>query len=94
MSFGWTSPSSLFTPNYFLKKKEEDRCPSVAFCGAKSEGGKAYPEVTPSFFAEFLNEDSPVPLGLLALSTGGGLRYGATHMHLRGISRKALHMNR
>lgn len=38
--------------------------------------GKAYPEVTPSFFAEFLNEESPVLLRLLASSTGGGLRYG------------------
>ena len=37
---------------------------------------KAYPEVTPSFFAEFLNEDSLVPLRLLASSTCGGLRYG------------------
>lgn len=31
--------------------------------------GKASCERTPSFFAEFLNEDSPVRLGLLALST-------------------------
>lgn len=46
------------------------------------------------FFAEFLNEDSPVPLGLLALSTCVGLRYGATHAHLRDISRKALRSNR
>ena len=46
------------------------------------------------FFAEFLNEDSLVPLGLLALSTCGGFRYGATCMHLRDISWKALHPNR
>ena len=31
--------------------------------------GKAYCKRTPSFFAEFLNEGSPVHLGLLAQST-------------------------
>ena len=29
------------------------------------------------FFAEFLNDESLVPLGLLALSTSVGLRYGS-----------------
>ena len=38
------------------------------------------------FFAEFLNEDSPVPLRLLASPTCGGLRYGRPcHSH-RGFS--------
>ena len=51
--------------------------------------GKAYPEVTPSFFAEFLSGRSLVPLRLLASSTCGGLRYGANSA-LRGFSREAL----
>ena len=46
---------------------------------AEFTAGKAYPEVTPSFFAEFLNEKSPVPLRLLASSTCVGLRYDASH---------------
>ena len=45
-------------------------------CGQCKNTGKAYPEVTPSFFAEFLNEDSLVHLRLLASSTCVGLRYG------------------
>ena len=34
------------------------------------------------FFAEFLNEESLVPLGLLALSTSVGLRYDARALNL------------
>ena len=30
------------------------------------------------FFAEFLNDESLVPLGLLALSTSVGFRYGSS----------------
>ena len=37
--------------------------------------GEAYPEVTPSFFAEFLNKGSPVHLSILNPSTCVGLRY-------------------
>lgn len=54
----------------------------------KHKTGKAYPKVTPSFFAEFLNEDSPVPLRLLASPTSGGLRYGFHSTNLRGFSRR------
>lgn len=50
-------------------------------CGP-TEVGQALSRSYGRFFAEFLNEDSPVPLGLLALSTCGGLRYGAAEMTL------------
>ena len=43
------------------------------------------------FFAEFLNDDSLVPLGLLALSTCVGFRYGDLTLVLTDFSRKALH---
>ncbi len=42
------------------------------------------------FFAEFLNNDSLVPLGLLALFTSVGLRYGFRSFALLSFSRKAL----
>jgi hypothetical protein len=48
--------------------------------------GKAYCELTPSFFAEFLNECSPVHLRLLAQSTCVGLRYGYKYTNLRSFS--------
>ena len=41
-------------------------------------------------FAEFLEENSLVPLGLLALSTSVGLRYGFRSFALPSFSRKAL----
>ena len=44
------------------------------------------------FFAEFLNEKSLVPLGLLALSTCVGFRYGANSTNLRSFSRRSLQM--
>jgi hypothetical protein len=50
------------------------------------QAGKAYCELTPSFFAEFLNERSPVDLRLLALSTCVGLRYGYNNTSLRSFS--------
>ena len=43
------------------------------------------------FFAEFLNEDSPVPLGLLALSTCGGFRYGFHTSTLEVFLERALY---
>ena len=43
------------------------------------------------FFAEFLKDESLVPLGLLALSTSVGLRYGGLTIALTSFSRKALH---
>ena len=45
------------------------------------------------FFAEFLNEDSLVPLRLLASSTSVGLRYGDLYNNLRSFSWKALQSN-
>ena len=42
------------------------------------------------FFAEFLSEESLVPLGLLALSTCVGLRYGADTINLRSFSGKPI----
>ena len=45
------------------------------------------------FFAEFLNEESPVPLRLLASSTCFGLWYGSNFFKLRSFSWKALHSN-
>ncbi len=46
------------------------------------------------FFAEFLSGNSLVPLGLLALSTSVGLRYGDLTLVLIDFSRKALHKHR
>jgi hypothetical protein len=43
------------------------------------------------FFAEFLRGKSLVPLGLLALSTCVGFRYGDLTLVLSDFSRKALH---
>ena len=43
------------------------------------------------FFAEFLRGKSLVPLGLLALSTCVGFRYGDLTLVLLDFSRKALH---
>ena len=40
------------------------------------------------FFAEFLNEESLVPLRLLASPTSVGLRYGFVVSNLRGFSGK------
>ena len=48
--------------------------------------GKTYCELTSSFFAEFLNEFSPVHLRLLAQSTCVGLRYGYLYTNLRRFS--------
>ena len=45
------------------------------------------------FFAEFLNEKSLVPLGLLALSTCVGFRYESIIFILRGISWKLAQWN-
>ena len=42
-------------------------------------------------FAEFLNKGSPVHLGLLALSTCVGLRYGYHTINLRSFSRHPAH---
>ena len=46
------------------------------------------------FFAEFLKSKSLVPLGLLALSTCVGFRYGCLCISPRCFSWKALHLNR
>jgi len=46
------------------------------------------------FFAEFLKDESLVPLGLLALSTCVGFRYGDLTIALADFSRKALHKRR
>ena len=42
------------------------------------------------FFAEFLKEKSLVPLGLLALSTSVGFRYGAEQLNLGGFLERVL----
>ena len=48
----------------------------IGICRRKAtDMGEAYPEVTPSFFAEFLNKGSPVHLSILNPSTCVGLRY-------------------
>ena len=54
-------------------------------------GGQALSLTYGRFFAEFLSGNSLVPLGLLALSTSVGLRYGGHMIALIGFSRKALH---
>jgi len=45
------------------------------------------------FFAEFLEDLSPVRLGLLDLTTCVGLRYGLFILNPRRFSRKALREN-
>ncbi len=45
------------------------------------------------FFAEFLEEQSLVRLGLLDLTTCVGLRYGLAYINLRSFSWKARHDN-
>ena len=54
--------------------------------------GKTSPEVTSSCFAEFLNEGSPVRLGLLALSTCVGFKYGRNIINLRSFSWYPAHL--
>ena len=50
-------------------------------------GGETSPEVTSSCFAEFLNEGSPVRLGILYQSTCVGFKYGRNIINLRSFSR-------
>ena len=50
-------------------------------CGPSCEGQALYRRYG-RFFAEFLKDDSLVPLGLLALSTCVGFRYGAGWLNL------------
>jgi len=50
------------------------------------EAGRASPEVTPSFFAEFLDLLSPARLSLLDLPTSVGLRYGRHFSSMRSFS--------
>lgn len=47
-------------------------------------------ELTGSFFAEFLNEVSPVHLGILYQPTCVGLRYGFRHFNPTGFSRQPI----
>ena len=44
-------------------------------------GGRASRDLTPSFFAEFLEPLSPAGLGLLDQPTSVGLRYGLTKFY-------------
>ena len=53
--------------------------------------GNPSPEVTGSFFAEFLSQLSPVPLGILYQPTCVGLRYGYLGVIPTGFSRKRIH---
>ena len=46
-------------------------------------------KLTGSFFAEFLNEVSPVHLGMLYQPTCGGLRYGLCHFNPTTFSRQS-----
>ncbi len=62
---------------------------SAIFCGQCGALTRQILSLTyDRFFAEFLNEKSLVPLGLLALSTCVGLRYEFNISNLRGISWK------
>ena len=58
-------------------------------CGPSCEG-QALSLSYGRFFAEFLNDDSLVPLGLLALSTCVGLRYGAEQLNLEVFLERVL----
>lgn len=61
-------------------------------CGPNFTPGQALSLTYGRFFAEFLNHDSLVPLGLLALSTSVGLRYGDLALVLARFSRRALRL--
>ena len=61
-------------------------------CGPSCEG-QTLSQSYGRFFAEFLNEESLVPLGLLALFTCVGLRYGINTVNLRSFSWEALRLN-
>ena len=54
-------------------------------------GGNPSPEVTGSFFAEFLPQLSPVGLGVLHQPTCVGLRYGYLEVNPTGFSRLQVH---
>jgi hypothetical protein len=79
----YTSPCGLAESCVFGKQSVG----KLSLRPTRYRAGKASCKRTPSFFAEFLNEDSPVRLGLLALSTCVGLRYGRSRMNLRSFSR-------
>ena len=59
-------------------------------CGPSCEG-QAILLTYGRLYAEFLKDDLLVPLGLLALSTSVGFRYGDLTLDLTDFSRKALH---
>ena len=63
--------------------------PGPLLCGPLT-GASLLPKLR-DHFAEFLNDASPVGLGILSLSTCVGLRYGYT-MNDSGFSRRALRM--
>jgi len=54
-------------------------------------GGNPSPEVTGSFFAEFLPQLSPVGLGILYQPTCVGLRYGFPPFNPTTFSRQPIH---
>ena len=54
-----------------------------------TDKARTSPEVTSSFFAEFLRAPSPESLRLLAQPTCFGLRYGFSCLSLRSFSRKS-----
>ena len=62
-------------------------------CGPSCEG-QAISLTYGRLYAEFLKDDLLVPLGLLALSTCVGFRYGDLTIALADFSRKALHKRR
>jgi len=55
----------------------------ISLC--KAQGRKALSRSYGRFIAEFLNEESLVPLGLLALPTCVGLRYGFLALNLKWL---------
>ena len=55
-----------------------------------TQGGQGLSRSYGRFIAEFLSEGSLVPLGLLALFTCVGLRYGADIINLRRFSWKPI----
>ena len=60
-------------------------------CGPLFKGGQALSLTYGRLYAEFLSGKSLVPLGLLALYTSVGFRYGDLALDLADFSRKALH---
>ena len=70
----------------------DKQSPGIFSCGP-DKSGRSLLRTYGRCFAEFLHEESPVRLGLLALPTCVGLRYGPSISNFRNFSWKPAHPN-